>query len=95
MVDFKNLALATSFAARASRKFIYLPYNASGKKSYCHTLFLVLVFAEIQHNAQMAKIVAILVTVCRVCVCAHTCLHAHMRNTNYNIMTIVKQLIIL
>ena len=27
MVDFKNLAWATSFATRASRKFIYLPYN--------------------------------------------------------------------
>ena len=38
MVDFKNLAWATSFATRASRKFIYLPYRASGKKSYCHTL---------------------------------------------------------
>ena len=36
MVDFKNLAWATSFATRASRKFIY---RASGKKSYCHTLF--------------------------------------------------------
>ena len=35
MVDFKNLAWATSFATRASRKFIY---RASGKKSYCHTL---------------------------------------------------------
>ena len=32
MVDFKNLAWATSFATWASRKFIY------GKKSYCHTL---------------------------------------------------------
>ena len=32
MVDFKNLAWATSFATRASRKFIYLPYRASGKK---------------------------------------------------------------
>ena len=30
--DFKNLAWATSFATRASRKFIYLPYRASGKK---------------------------------------------------------------
>ena len=29
MVDFKNLAWATSFATRASRKFIYLPW---GKK---------------------------------------------------------------
>ena len=38
MVDFKNLAWATSFATQASRKFIYLPYRASGKKSYCHTL---------------------------------------------------------
>ena len=38
MVDFKNLAWAASFATRASRKFIYLPYRASGKKSYCHTL---------------------------------------------------------
>ena len=38
MVDFKTLAWATSFATRASRKFIYLPYRASGKKSYCHTL---------------------------------------------------------
>ena len=36
MVDFKNLAWATSFATRASRKFIYLPYRASGEKSYCH-----------------------------------------------------------
>ena len=35
MVDFKNLAWATSFATRASRKFIY---RASGEKSYCHTL---------------------------------------------------------
>ena len=40
MVDFKNLAWATSFATRASRKFIYLPYRASGKKSYCHTLYV-------------------------------------------------------
>ena len=38
MVDFKNLAWATSFATRASRKLIYLPYRASGEKSYCHTL---------------------------------------------------------
>ena len=38
MVDFKNLAWATSLATGASRKFIYLPYRASGKKSYCHTL---------------------------------------------------------
>ena len=38
IADFKNLAWATSFATRASRKFIYLPYRASGKKSYCHTL---------------------------------------------------------
>ena len=38
IVDFKNLAWATSFATRASRKFIYLPYRASGGKSYCHTL---------------------------------------------------------
>ena len=38
MVDFKNLAWATSFATRAGRKFIYLPYRASGKKSYCHPL---------------------------------------------------------
>ena len=38
MADFKNLAWATSFATRASRKLIYLPYRASGKKSYCHTL---------------------------------------------------------
>ena len=38
MADFKNLAWATSFATRASRKFIYLPYRASGKKSYCHIL---------------------------------------------------------
>ena len=37
MVDFKNLAWATSFATWASRKFIYLP-RASGEKSYCHTL---------------------------------------------------------
>ena len=36
MVDFKNLAWATSFATRASRKFIY---RASGEKSYCHTLY--------------------------------------------------------
>ena len=39
MADFKNLARATSFATQASRKFIYLPYRASEKKSYCHTLF--------------------------------------------------------
>ena len=39
MVDFKNLAWATSFATRASRKFIYLPYRASGEKSYGHTLY--------------------------------------------------------
>ena len=32
MADFKNLAWATSFATRASRKFIYLPYKASWKK---------------------------------------------------------------
>ena len=32
MADFKNLAWATSFATQASRKFIYLPYRASGKK---------------------------------------------------------------
>ena len=32
MVDFKNLAWATSFATRASRKFIYLPFRASGEK---------------------------------------------------------------
>ena len=38
MVDFKNLAWATSFATQARRKFIYLPYRASGEKSYCHTL---------------------------------------------------------
>ena len=38
MVDFKNLPWATSFATRASRKFIHMPYRASGKKSYCHTL---------------------------------------------------------
>ena len=38
MVDFKNLAWATSFATRASRKLIYLPYRASGEKSYCHNL---------------------------------------------------------
>ena len=38
IVDFKNLAWATSFATRASRKFIYLPYRASWEKSYCHTL---------------------------------------------------------
>ena len=38
LVYFKNMAWATSFATRASRKFIYLPYRASGKKSYCHTL---------------------------------------------------------
>jgi len=38
MADFKTLAWATSFATRASRRFIYLPYRASGKKSYCHTL---------------------------------------------------------
>ena len=38
MVDFKNLAWATSLATGASRKFIYLLYRASGKKSYCHTL---------------------------------------------------------
>ena len=35
MVDFKNLAWATSFATWASRKFIY---RASGKRSYCYTL---------------------------------------------------------
>ena len=35
---FKSLAWATSFANQASRKFIYLPYRARGKKSYCHTL---------------------------------------------------------
>ena len=40
IVDFKNLAWATSFATRARRKFIYLPYRASGKKSYCHTLLM-------------------------------------------------------
>ena len=39
-VDFKNLAWATSFATRASRKFIYLPYRVSGEKSYCHTLLM-------------------------------------------------------
>ena len=38
IVDFKNLEWATSFATWASRKFIYLPYRASGGKSYCHTL---------------------------------------------------------
>ena len=38
MVDFKNPAWATSFATRASRKFIYLPYKACEKKSYYHTL---------------------------------------------------------
>ena len=38
MVGFKTLAWATSFATRASGKFIYLPYRASGEKSYCHTL---------------------------------------------------------
>ena len=32
MVYFKNLACATSFATQASRKFIYLPYRASGEK---------------------------------------------------------------
>ena len=32
MVDFKNLACATSSATRASRKFIYLPYRANGEK---------------------------------------------------------------
>ena len=32
MADFKNLAWATSFATRASRKFIYLPYRAGGEK---------------------------------------------------------------
>ena len=31
MVDFKNLAWATSFDTCASRKFIYLPYMQSGK----------------------------------------------------------------
>ena len=40
MVDFKNLAWATSFANRAGGKFIYLPYRANGKKSYCHTLVI-------------------------------------------------------
>ena len=38
MVDFKNLAWATSFATRASRKFICLPYRASGFFFYWHTL---------------------------------------------------------
>ena len=42
IVDFKNLAWATSFATRASRKFIY---RASGRKSYCHTL-LMAIFTE-------------------------------------------------
>ena len=32
MVDFKNLAWATSFATQASRKFIYLPTGQVGKK---------------------------------------------------------------
>ena len=32
IVDFKNLARATSFATWASRKFIYLPYRASGEE---------------------------------------------------------------
>ena len=41
MVDFKNLAWATSSATRASRKFIYLPYRASEKKlSYPVKVFL-------------------------------------------------------
>ena len=40
IVDFKNLSWATSFATQASIKFIYLPYRASGKKSYCHTLVM-------------------------------------------------------
>ena len=44
MVDFKNVAWATSFATRASRKFIY---RASRKKSYCHTLFRVSVYLSI------------------------------------------------
>ena len=53
MVDFKNLAWATSFATRASRKFIYLPLQGKwGKKllSYpahtgplCHQYIIVLV----------------------------------------------------
>ena len=46
MVDFKNLAWATSFVTRASRKFIYLPYRASGEKSYCHTLQIKQVMAH-------------------------------------------------
>ena len=41
MVDFKNLAWATSFATWASRKFIYLPTGQEGEKSYCHTLDLI------------------------------------------------------
>ena len=36
MVRLKNLAWATSFATRASRKFIYLPWP--WEKSYCHTM---------------------------------------------------------
>ena len=42
MVDFKNLAWATSFATQASRKFIYLPTGQMGGKkllSYPETLF--------------------------------------------------------
>ena len=38
MIDFKNLAWATSFATPASRKFIYLPYRVTGEKSYCDNL---------------------------------------------------------
>ena len=55
MVDFKNLAWATSFATRASRKFIYLPYRANGKKSYCHTLTYLYACKKITYG-QMEKI---------------------------------------
>ena len=47
MVDFKNLAWTNSFATQASRKFIYLPYRASGKISYCHTLYAICIVVKI------------------------------------------------
>ena len=50
MVDFKNLAWATSFATRASRKFIY---RASGEKKllsypvmYCATASATLMYPQ-------------------------------------------------
>ena len=66
MVDFRNPAWATSFATRASRKFIYLPYRASGKKSYCHTLTLCV--CDILHVHFVCVCVCVYVCVC-VCVC--------------------------